>query len=96
MARLAARWRRSNLVILVTFKKKTIWVKHTSKRAQEKLYTEERDPLEVSHAETYIQRTVLKRKKNLAFSEDTHLEKERLQSKMTPRKVRVELKRRGK
>ena len=37
MVRLAARWRRSNLVIL-----ETIRVKHKYERAAEKLYTEEK------------------------------------------------------
>ena len=44
--------------------------------------------------EPEIQRKVLKRGKNLAFSEDTCLEKERVRSKMILRKVRVGLKRR--
>ena len=57
MARLAARWRRSNLVKL-------------------------------------IKRKTLRCGKNLAFSEDTCLEKERVLSNVTPRKVGVGLKRR--
>ena len=43
-----------------------------------------------------IQRKALKRGKNLAFSNDTRLVKERVQSKVTPRKVGVGLKRRQK
>ena len=74
MARLAARWRRSNLVKL------------GGKR--------ERDSLEGPHEEAEIQRKALRRGKNLAFSEDTCLEKERVRSKVTPRKVGAGLKRR--
>ena len=49
---------------------------------------------EGSHEEAEIQRKVLKRGKNLAFSEDTCLEKQRVRSKVTPQKVGVGLKRR--
>ena len=41
-----------------------------------------------------IQRKALRRGENLAFSEDTCLENERVRSKVTPRKVGVGLKRR--
>ena len=41
-----------------------------------------------------IQRKALRRGKNLVFSEDTCLVKERVRSKVTPRKVGVGLKRR--
>ena len=58
------------------------------------LYRRERDSLEGPHEEAEIQRKVLRRGKNLAFSEDTCLEKERVRSKVTPRKVGVGLKRR--
>ena len=58
------------------------------------LYRTERDSLEGPHQEAEIQRKALRRGKNLAFSEDTCLEKERVRSKMTPRKVGVGLKRR--
>ena len=58
------------------------------------LYRRERDSLEVPHEEAEIQRKALRRRKNLAFSGDTCLEKERVRPKMTPRKVGVELKRR--
>ena len=60
------------------------------------LYRTERDSLEGPHEETEIQRKALRRGKNLAFSEDTCLEKERVRSKVTPRKVGVGLKRRQK
>ena len=54
----------------------------------------ERDFLEGPHKEAEIQRKALRRRKNLAFSKDTCSEKERVQSKVTPRKVGVGLKRR--
>ena len=57
------------------------------------LYRRERDSLEGPHQEAEIQRKALRRGKNLAFSEDTCSEKERVQSKVTPRKVGVGLKR---
>ena len=44
--------------------------------------------------EAELQRKVLRHGKNLTFSEDTCLEKERVRSKVTPRKVGVGLKRR--
>ena len=43
--------------------------------------------------EAEIQHKALRRGKNLAFSEDSCLEKERVWSKVTPRKVGVGLKR---
>ena len=46
------------------------------------------------HEETEMQHKALRRGKNLAFSEDTCLEKEIVRSKVTPKKVGVELKRR--
>ena len=58
------------------------------------LYRTERDFLEGLHEEAEIQRKALRRGKNLAFSEHTCLEKERVRSKVTPRKVGVGLKRR--
>ena len=58
------------------------------------LYKTERDSLEEPREEAEIQHKVLRRGKNLAFSEDTCLEKERARSKVTPRKVGVGLKRR--
>ena len=95
MVRLAARWRRSNLVILVTLKKGKHPGEAFVRRGWKKdLYRRERDSLEGPHDEAEIQRKVLKRGKNLAFSEDICLEKERGQSKVTPRKIGVGLKRR--
>ena len=58
------------------------------------IYRIERDFLEGCHEEAEIQCKALRRGKNLAFCEDTCLEKERLQSKVTPRKFGVGLKRR--
>ena len=57
------------------------------------LYRTERDSLERPHEEAEIQHKTLRYGKNLAFSEDTCLEKERMQSKVTLRKVGVGLKR---
>ena len=63
------------------------------RRGQRKaLYRRERDSLREPHDEAEIQRKALRRGKNLAFSEDTCLEKKRVQSKVTPRKVGVGLK----
>ena len=95
MARLAARWRRSNLVILVALKKGNHPGEAYVRRGQRKaLYRTDRDSLEGPQEEAKIQRKALRRGKNLAFSEDTCLEKERARSKVTPRKVGVGLKRR--
>ena len=58
------------------------------------LYRRERDSLEGPHKKAEIHRKALRRGKNLAFSEDTCLEKERVRTNVTPRKVGVELKRR--
>ena len=60
------------------------------------LFRRERDFLERPHEDTEIQRKTLRRGKNLAFSEDTCLENERVRSKVTPRKVGVGLKQRRK
>ena len=93
MARLAAWWRHSNLVRLVALKKGNHPEEAQVKRGQRTdLYRRERDSLEGSHEEAEIQRKALRRGKNLAFSEDTCLEKERVRSKVTPRKVGVGLK----
>ena len=51
-----------------------------------------RDSLEGSHVEAVIQHNALRLGKNLAFSEDTCLEKERVQLKVTLSKVGVGLK----
>ena len=58
--------------------------------AEEKfLYSRERDSLEGPYDEADIQRKALRCEKNLAFSEDTCLDKERVRSKVTPRKVKL-------
>ena len=58
------------------------------RRGQRKvIYRRERDSLEGPHEEAEIQRNALRRGKNLAFSEDTCLENERVRSKVTPRKI---------
>ena len=88
MARLAARWRRSNLVILVTLRKGNhpgeAYVRMDRRKA---LYKRERESLDGHHVEAEIQRMALRRGKNLAFSEDTILEKERVRSKVTSKKL---------
>ena len=58
------------------------------------LYSRERNSLEGPHEEAEMQRKALRRGKNLAFSGDTCIEKERVRSKVNPRKVGVGLKRR--
>ena len=58
------------------------------------LYRTEMDSLEGPHEKAEIQHTALRHGKNLAFSEDTCLEKERVQLKVTPTKIEVGLKRR--
>ena len=95
MARLAARWRRFNLVKLVALRKGNHPGEAQVRRGRRKdLYKRERDSLDGPHQEAEIHRKALRRGKNLAFSEDTCLEKERVRSKVTTRKVGVGLKRR--
>ena len=82
MARLCARWRRPNLVILVTLRKGNRPGEAYVRRGRRKaLYRRKRDSLEGSHEEAEVQRKALRRGKNLAFSEDTCLEKERVRSR---------------
>ena len=95
MARLAARWRHSDLVKLVALRKGNHPGEAQVRTGRRKaLYTRDRDSLEGPHDEVEIQRRALRRGRNLAFSEDTSLEKERVRSKVTPRKAGVRLKRR--
>ena len=95
MARLAARWRRSNWVKLAAYRKGNHPGEKYVRRGRRKgLYSRERDSLKGPHEEAEIRRKALRRGKNLAFSEDTCLEKEKVRSKVTPRKVGVGLKRR--
>ena len=78
MARLAARWKRSNLMILITLRKGNHPGQAYVRRGRRKaLYGRKRDSLEESLWEEEIERKALRRGKNLAFSEDTCLEKER-------------------
>ena len=58
------------------------------------LYRREKNSLEGLHEKVEIQRKALRRGKNLAYSEDTCLEKERVRSMVNPRKIGVGLKRR--
>ena len=58
------------------------------------LYRTERDSLEGTHEEAEIQHKAWRRGKNLVFSEDTCLEKDRVRSKVTPIKIEMGLKRR--
>ena len=93
MAQLVAQWRRFNLVKLVVLRKGNHPGEAYVRRDRRKdLYRRERDFLEGPHEEAEIQRKALRRGKNLAFIEDTCLEKERVLSKVTPRKVGVGLK----
>ena len=78
MVRLAARCRRSNLVKLVTFRKGNHLGEAQVRRGQRKAL--ERDALEGPHEEAKIRRKALRRGKNLAFSENTCLEKKRVLS----------------
>ena len=88
MARPAARWRRSNLVILVTLRKGNHLGEAYVRRGQRKdLYRRERDFVKGPHEEAEIQRKALRRGKNLAFSEDTCLEKESVRLKVTQEKL---------
>ena len=63
------------------------------RRGQRKaLYRRERDSLEGPHEEAELQCKALRHGKNLVFSKDTCLEKERVQLKETSRKFGVGLK----
>ena len=77
MARQAARWRRSNLVILVTLKKGNQLSEAYVRRGRRKtLYRRVRNSLEKPQKEAKIQCKTLRRGKNLAFKENKCLEKE--------------------
>ena len=64
------------------------------RRKKAALHRRGRSSLEGSDEGAKILRKAMRREKNLAFSEDTCLEKERVRLKVTPRKVGVGLKRR--
>ena len=84
-----------HLVILVALRKGNHSGKAYVRRGRTKdLYRIERDSLQGPCEEAEIQRKALRQGKNLAFSEDACLEKEKGRSKVTPRKVGVRLKRR--
>ena len=83
------------MVLLVTLKEGNHQCEACVRRGRRKVsYRRERDSLEGPHEKAEIQCKALRRGKNLAFSENTCLEKERFRSKVTPRKIEVELKRR--
>ena len=93
MARLAARWRRSNLVILVTLKKGNHPGEAYVRMGRRKdLYRREKNALEGPHEEAEIQHEALSRGKNLTLNKNTCSEKERVRSKVTPGKIGVGLK----
>ena len=93
MAQLAARWRRSNLVILVTLRKGNHPGEVQMRRGPKKSFIQKREGLfREAHEEAEIQSKALRRGKNLPFREDRCLEKERVRSKVTPQKARVGLK----
>ena len=95
MAGLAARWRRSNLVVLVALRKGNHPGEAYVRRGHRKdLYRRERDSIEESHEEAEIQRKALRRGKNLVFSEDTCLEKGKSAVEGDPKKSWMGLKRR--
>ena len=72
MARLAVRWGRSNLVMLVTLKKGNHLGEAYVRRGRRKnLCRRQRGSLEGPHEEAEIQRKALRRGKNLSFSKDT-------------------------
>ena len=95
MTQLNARWRRSNLVILVTLKKENHpGEAHVKTSRRKALYRTKRDSLEGPHEEPKIQSKALRPGKNLVLSQETYLEKEEVRSKVTPRNVEVGLKQR--
>ena len=82
-------------MVLVTLKKGNhSGEAYMRKGLRKALCKRERDFLEGSREEAEIQRKALRRGKNLVFSKDTCLEKERVRLKVTLRKVGVGLKRR--
>ena len=88
MARLAARWRHTNLVIVVALRKGNHPGEAYVRRGRRKdLFRKDMDSLERTHEEAEIQRKTLRPEKNLAFSEDTCLENERVRSKVTQKKL---------
>ena len=82
-------------MVLVTLRKGNHAGRGICEKGPKKSFVQkrERGSLQRPHEEAEIQRTALRRGKNVAFSEDTCLEKEKVRSKVTPRKVGVGLKR---
>ena len=81
------------MVTLITPKKGHHPGEASVRRGQRKaLYKREKDSLEGPHEEAEIQRKALRCGKNLAFSKNTCLKKERVRLKVTPRKAGVGLK----
>ena len=73
---------------MVTLRKGNHLAKANVKRGQRKaLYRTERGSLEGPNEKAEIQSKALRRGKNFTFSKNTCLEKERMQMKVTPRKV---------
>ena len=71
---LVAWWRGPNLVMLVTLRKGNHPGEASVRRGRRKaLYRRESNSLKGPHEEAEIQRQALRRRKNLAFSEDTSL-----------------------
>ena len=68
--------------------------KSICEKGPKKRFIQKREGLLREAYEEKIQHKALRRGKNLAFSEDTCLEKKRMRPKVTPRKVGVGLKRR--
>ena len=95
MVRLAARWMHSNLVLFVMLKKGNHPGEAYVRRVRRKvLDNRERDSLQGPYEEAEMQHKALRRGKNLAFSEETCLEKERVRPKVAPTNAEVGLKRR--
>ena len=66
-------------------------MKHTCKREEEKLYTEEREDSSVGpHGGAKLQRKALRREKSLALSEDTCLKKSAVKSDLKKRWSEIE------
>ena len=61
--------------------------KETIRGRRKALYRKEKDFSKGSHEQVEIPCKALRREKNLAFSEDTCLEKKRVRSKVTPEKL---------
>ena len=77
-------------MILVALKKGNHLDEAYVRRGRRKaLYKRERGSLEGPHEEAEIQRKALRRGKNLAFSKDTCLEKERVRSKVAQKRLEL-------